>query len=68
MVDAVVLAQILAWVFAGLTLVKALADFLTFVASKTATEKDDKVANTISKGISFLGKLLDYISANSRPK
>lgn len=60
--------EVLAWVFASFATAKALSDFLLFIAKKTKTEKDDKVANGFAKGLNFLSKILDYFSANTRPK
>lgn len=68
MVDSGIMVQILAWTFAGLAAVKGLSDFLNFVSKKTKTKTDDKIANYLAKGIGFVSKLLDYISANSRSK
>jgi hypothetical protein len=68
MLDGTNTIEIIAWTFAVLATVKSLADLFAFIAAKTASTKDDAISGTINKCIGFLGKLLDYISANSRPK
>ena len=68
MIDASTMAQIAAWMFASLGMVKALSDFLNFVSKKTRNKTDDKIAGVLSKGLGFFSKILDYFTANSRPK
>ncbi len=59
---------IIAWVMAVFALLTSVSKFLTFVAAKTKNTKDDTYIGYFSKALEGLAKLIDYLTANTRPK
>ena len=49
-------------------IVKAISDLLNYISKLTASSADDKAAGIFSKIVGFVGSILDYLTANSRPK
>lgn len=61
-------SQTVLWVLASIAFLKALSTFANFVSGKTKNKTDDKIAKYLGLGIGFLGKIIDQVIGNSRPK
>lgn len=60
--------DMIAWILAVFALMSAVSSFLSFVAKKTETKTDDKLAYYFGKLCGFLGWLVDKLSNNTRVK
>jgi len=60
--------EVIVWVLAVFAFLKATSSFLDFVSEKTKTNVDNKVALYLGKGLGLLGKLIDFVTANTKPK
>ena len=60
--------SIIAWVLATFALLKSVSTFLNFLSKKTANKSDDAIAGYLSTGLGYGSKLLDLVTANTRPK
>ena len=60
--------EFIAWTLAVFGLLKALSSFLIFVSEKTSNTWDNKVSDVVSKGLSLISKVIDFFTANTKPK
>ena len=60
-------AGIVAWTLVVYGVLKKAADGFHLIAEKTKTKTDDKISKAIGTGLSWMGKLIDLFTANTRP-
>lgn len=58
--------QTVGWVLATFGFLKATSTFLSFVAAKTKSTTDDKIAHGLAKGLEFGAGLIDFFTANGK--
>ena len=61
-------AEALAWTLAAFGLLKGMSGFFDFISQKTKNKTDDKIAKFIGVGAGWMSKVIDFFTANSKPK
>lgn len=55
--------EIIGWVLASFGLLNAISKFFTFIADKTSSTLDNKIAAILSKGLTYASKIIDTFTA-----